>query len=119
MFRSSRRRSASCAATIRCREARSSSACDAVRETCQRLVGRRPVAVDELVRPTLNPLAYGLKGNSNQSCGEDRERQIELAARANERTNSHHDADIDDRDEHRQCAIYKRTVDHDVDLVKP
>ena len=42
-----------------------------------------------------------------------------MAVRTNKRTNSHHDADIDDGDERRESAVNERAVDDQVDLIEP
>ena len=87
-------------------------------ELGQNLVGCRALPIDEPIGHALDPLAHGLEGDGDHGRRRDRQPQVGLAARADQRPNADHDADIHRADECGQRPIDQCAVEHDVDLVE-
>ena len=82
----------------------------------ERLVWRRPFAVDEPIGQALGPLPQRLEGEGNDGGGD--EGQQELLAPANHCADAHHDHDVDGGDQDGQPAVDERLVDDDVDVIE-
>ena len=67
---------------------------------------------------SLQPLAHRLEGDRDDGGGDDRQRQVGLAAAADQGPDADHDADVDGCDERRQRAVDEGSTDDDVDVVE-
>ena len=86
---------------------------DALAEAGEHLVRRRPVAVHQSVREPVRAVAHRLERDRDQR----RRRDPQDQRVGEERSETHHDRDVDRGDERGEHAEHHRLADHEVDVV--
>ena len=92
---------------------------DPLGEVGEHLVWAGALTVHEPIRQPLESVARGLEDDRDQCCRDQRQDQIGLAARMNERADARDHRDVDDRDARAKCAVHQGPIDDQIDVVQP
>ena len=88
-------------------------------ELTEHFVGCRSLSIDQPVGDPLQALPHRLKSHRHDDGRDDGQPEIGLATAAHQRPDANRDADVDSRDQRRQCAVHERSADDHVDVVQP